>query len=236
MSFWLSKGYQHSDRLSSSLYRLFSLPRHGSFRVAPIGQAGNAPPFMKLRKSFSFLVVTRDTSTLTHLTRICSADLPDSRTTDLGNNSITAVLITDHLELSDIVFSVALRRRWLLCDRACQFPIQPNLPVKMGFGYCWLCLYQGRWSTAFGCILLKGVSRARLRLPFRLSLLQCSPFQPNQPFEMDLGYHLGYVSVTVSVALFHRTSQSRRLRLPFRLCVSYSRCFSYSPLISTPSL
>jgi len=53
----------------------------------------------------------------------------------LGNNSITAVLITDHLELSDIVFIVALRRRRLLCDRAYQFPIQPNLPVETDVGY-----------------------------------------------------------------------------------------------------
>lgn len=44
---------------------------------------------------------------------------------------------------------------------------------------------------------------------------------------MDLGYHLGYDSVTVSVVLFHRTSQSRQLQLLFRACVSYSRCFSY---------
>lgn len=34
---------------------------------------------------------------------------------------------------------------------------------------------------------------------------------------MDLGYHLGNVSVTVSVVLFHRTSQLRWLQLLFRL-------------------
>jgi hypothetical protein len=223
--------------------------RWRSFRLVRVVQAGNAPPCMKLRKTLSSLPVTQDTSTLTHLTRICSADLPDTRTIDfLGTNSST-----DHRSPgTDIVFSVALRRRWLLCDRAYQYPIQLNLPVETGFGYClgyifvivsvhllnrtsqlrqtyyrlgcvtvivsglfltqsanrdwlrllrwlslwycqwslaskhpyaafsavwdrlrlpcWLCLYQGRWSPAFGRIPLKVVSRAGLRLPYRLSL------------------------------------------------------------------
>jgi hypothetical protein len=113
-----------------------------SFRAAPIGQIGNAPPFMKLRKSLSFLLVTQDTTTLTHLTQIRSADLPDSRTIDcLGNNSTTGVLITDHLELSDIVFNVALRRRRLLCDCAYKFPVEPNLLVETGFGCCLGCIF-----------------------------------------------------------------------------------------------
>jgi len=91
---------------------------------------------MKLRKSLS-LLVTQDTFTFTHVTRICSADLSNSRTVDfLGNNSTTAIPITDHLELTDIVFSVALQRRRLLCDHTYQFPIEPNLPVETSFGYC----------------------------------------------------------------------------------------------------